>query len=503
MSDTSYMDGVTLLGNQNTHYDYSYNPDVLETFNNKHPDNDYVVTFDAYEFTSLCLTGDTLIEVARDESLYPNGIPIKNLVGTSGYVFGFDYVTRKPVCNRYHDVRKTGTQAPILKITLDCVRGGNGNGHTRWHEESYLRCTPDHLVLVKTHRYTYEWIAAKDLQPGMHLVYHQCSGDTIRGLNKYRLIASEVYGIPLHEIRDNDVHHKDHNHFNNSPNNLEVKTKHDHYHDHQLERYGYDRSLNIDHLVDLYNHGMNINQLCKMFNCDYGTIKDRLKDRVRLRTQSEALKINYDKEFYQRDVEICELYQRGCTSYEIGQYMDIHPTTVLQILRKYNVSVRGANDLRKEKKENPLPPLNHKVVSIDFDGFEDVYNMEVENVHNFFANGVCVHNCPKTGQPDLAKIIISYIPDVKMVESKSLKLYLFSFRSTGEFHENCVNTIGKDLVKLMKPKYLEVRGIFAPRGGISIFPLYTYATEEYKDFEKQRMLDALRDGSNRTTRYDI
>ena len=54
MSDNSYMDGVTLLGNQNTHYDYSYNPDVLETFNNKHPDNDYVVTFDAYEFTSLC-----------------------------------------------------------------------------------------------------------------------------------------------------------------------------------------------------------------------------------------------------------------------------------------------------------------------------------------------------------------------------------------------------------------------------------------------------------------
>lgn len=111
--------------------------------------------------------------------------------------------------------------------------------------------------------------------------------------------------------------------------------------------------------------------------------------------------------------------------------------------------------------------------------------------------------CPKTGQPDLAKIIISYIPDVKMVESKSLKLYLFSFRSTGEFHENCVNTIGKDLVKLMKPKYLEVRGIFAPRGGISIFPLYTYATEEYKDFEKQRMLDALRDGSNRIVRYDM
>lgn len=111
--------------------------------------------------------------------------------------------------------------------------------------------------------------------------------------------------------------------------------------------------------------------------------------------------------------------------------------------------------------------------------------------------------CPKTGQPDFAKIVISYIPNERMVESKSLKLFLFSFRNHGSFHEEVVNIIGKDLVKLMNPKYLEVRGIFAPRGGISIFPLYTYATEEYKDFEKQRMLDALRDASNRTVRYDM
>lgn len=111
--------------------------------------------------------------------------------------------------------------------------------------------------------------------------------------------------------------------------------------------------------------------------------------------------------------------------------------------------------------------------------------------------------CPRTGQPDFAKIIISCIPGERVVESKSLKLYLFSFRQHGSFHEEIVNTIGKDLVKLMNPKYLEVRGIFSPRGGISIFPMYTYATTEYKDFEKQRKLDALRDGSNRTYRYDV
>ena len=82
--------------------------------------------------------------------------------------------------------------------------------------------------------------------------------------------------------------------------------------------------------------------------------------------------------------------------------------------------------------------------------------------------------CPLTGQPDFATIYISYVPDVKMVESKSLKLYLFSFRNHGDFHEDCVNIIMKDLIKLMDPKYIEVWGKFTPRGGISIDPYTNY-----------------------------
>jgi 7-cyano-7-deazaguanine reductase len=78
--------------------------------------------------------------------------------------------------------------------------------------------------------------------------------------------------------------------------------------------------------------------------------------------------------------------------------------------------------------------------------------------------------CPITGQPDFATIEIAYIPDKRMVESKSLKLYLFSFRNHGDFHEDCVNIIMKDLIQLMSPKYIEVRGLFTPRGGISICP---------------------------------
>ena len=100
--------------------------------------------------------------------------------------------------------------------------------------------------------------------------------------------------------------------------------------------------------------------------------------------------------------------------------------------------------------------------------------------------------CPITGQPDFAEIKIMYLPDHKMVESKSLKLYLFSFRNHGDFHEDCVNIIMKDLVKLMNPKYLEVIGIFMPRGGISIYPFANYADKEHEELAKSRMLAAFR-----------
>lgn len=96
--------------------------------------------------------------------------------------------------------------------------------------------------------------------------------------------------------------------------------------------------------------------------------------------------------------------------------------------------------------------------------------------------------CPKTRQPDFATIYISYIPDEYLVESKSLKLYLFSYRSHGAFHETCVHQIMQDLVELLHPRYLEVFGNFASRGGICILPSSIYATEEYAEFKKHRQL---------------
>ncbi|MGB5093512.1 MAG: preQ(1) synthase [Parvibaculum sp.] len=76
--------------------------------------------------------------------------------------------------------------------------------------------------------------------------------------------------------------------------------------------------------------------------------------------------------------------------------------------------------------------------------------------------------CPVTGQPDFAHLVIDYVPGKYLVESKSLKLYLQSFRNHGAFHEDCTIAIAKRLVDLLKPKWLRIGGYWYPRGGIPI-----------------------------------
>ena len=95
--------------------------------------------------------------------------------------------------------------------------------------------------------------------------------------------------------------------------------------------------------------------------------------------------------------------------------------------------------------------------------------------------------CPITSQPDFATIKIRYIPDKFLVESKSLKLYLTSFRNTGIFHEEVVNKIADDLIKLLTPRYLEVEGIFSVRGGISIQPFVNFGRDDFKQLADNRL----------------
>jgi 7-cyano-7-deazaguanine reductase len=85
--------------------------------------------------------------------------------------------------------------------------------------------------------------------------------------------------------------------------------------------------------------------------------------------------------------------------------------------------------------------------------------------------------CPVTGQPDFAIIMIDYAPRRWLIESKSLKLYLNSFRNQGTFHEDCTVSIGKRLAKLLAPKWLRIGGYFYPRGGMPIDVFWQYGKQ--------------------------
>ncbi len=99
--------------------------------------------------------------------------------------------------------------------------------------------------------------------------------------------------------------------------------------------------------------------------------------------------------------------------------------------------------------------------------------------------------CPMTGQPDFAKFEIVYVPRIKMVESKSLKLYFFSFRNHGEFHEEVVNRIFNDLWDLMNPKFMRIFADFNVRGGIAIKPLVQKFSKDASAAQKQTILEML------------
>jgi 7-cyano-7-deazaguanine reductase len=84
--------------------------------------------------------------------------------------------------------------------------------------------------------------------------------------------------------------------------------------------------------------------------------------------------------------------------------------------------------------------------------------------------------CPITGQPDFAHLVIDYVPDGLIVESKSFKLYLTSFRNHGAFHEDCTIAIGKKLERALKPHWLRIGGYWYPRGGMPIDVFWSFGT---------------------------
>jgi 7-cyano-7-deazaguanine reductase len=152
--------------------------------------------------------------------------------------------------------------------------------------------------------------------------------------------------------------------------------------------------------------------------------------------------------------------------------------------------IENQNEDPMSKKTNRKSELKNFKLGKTQTTYENNYNpklleaFENKNPQNIaWTTFVCTEFtslCPKTGQPDFAKVFINYIADKKMIESKSLKMYLFSFRNHGDFHEDCIQTICNDITQLIQPKYCEVIGEFTPRGGIAIFPFASHSNSEKK-----------------------
>ncbi|MCC8996887.1 MAG: preQ(1) synthase [Nitrosomonas sp.] len=107
---------------------------------------------------------------------------------------------------------------------------------------------------------------------------------------------------------------------------------------------------------------------------------------------------------------------------------------------------------------------SNKIVETKLEAFDNPYSNRDYQIHMEIPEFTCL--CPKTGQPDFATLILNYVPDKKCVELKSLKLYIWSYRDQGVFHEAVTNKIVDDLVILLKPRYLHLTSRFYVRGGI-------------------------------------
>lgn len=139
-------------------------------------------------------------------------------------------------------------------------------------------------------------------------------------------------------------------------------------------------------------------------------------------------------------------------------------------LGKTNVAYASPDEARLDPVPNPHRDLS-LMYRADIPEGEKLRAMSAKHFNPYVARFVCpefTSLCPVTGQPDFATIVIDYIPADFLVESKSLKLFMHSFRNHGAFHEDCTITIGKRIFDAVSPIWLRVGGYWYPRGGIPI-----------------------------------
>jgi hypothetical protein len=310
-----------------------------------------------------CVTGDTLIDCPRDLEKYPHGIPIRELVGKEFQTYAWSIEKKKYVLRRAYDVRKTGALSPVYRLTFEYRDEYNQpkNGH--------LDATAGHPVLTQSGKYVdlaklhagdrlvpfYRWVDGYPRGNRPHILQGL---SPYSGIAEHRFIAGESDGGLKTGY---EVHHVDERSLNNEPSNLVQITKLEH-------------------------------------------------------SQITAANSKRKSEWWANATEDEKRYVLDKAHSGIAEWRKNDPSGVARRNKKQSETIRrtlsrlSADDRRAkvnaalEARGVAVEAVNHRVVSVQFLGYEDVYNLEVEDCHNYVANGIVVHNCfnilavPTSGQ---------------------------------------------------------------------------------------------------------
>ena len=328
--------------------------------------------------TDFCVAGDTLIETPRNLRKFPNGIPIKDLVGKEFLVWSWDIEKQKTVLRPAFNVRKTKEQEKVYEVKYTWGRGKNLSYNS-------IQVNEDHRFLLTNGSY----VRMKDLNIGDSLQpFHSAWDQKYRLITdspghvyyEHKMIAAQLDGLSINDRQDWVGHHKDENPMNNEPENIVSMdfSKHMSWHCIKAWKKGIMHENNLFLKDNPMKHKVFRDKVSKKKKEWWDNLSEAERANITLRAQEKIFE---------------QMQREG--------YLNPSKLPGVKFKQRYAAYKRYGNQkgMQRVKKEAEAAgfSLNHKVVSIEFIGREDVYDMEVYDTHNFAANGIFIHN---SGYPD-------------------------------------------------------------------------------------------------------